>query len=94
LGKLLPDPLRQAVRSLMRRIRDVRVRSAPSAPHAWRTVERGPLHGLEFLLPAAGLSPLADRIISGSYEAELFENLASQARHGGRLYDICHTGAG
>jgi FkbM family methyltransferase len=59
----------------------------------WRSVTHGPLLDFEFLLPPAGESPLADRIVAGTYEPELVEKISDLARNGGHLYDIgAHVG--
>jgi FkbM family methyltransferase len=73
-------------------------RARPASPQdrsalVWRTVTRGPLLDVEFLLPPAGESPLADRIVAGTYEPELVEKIGALARGGGYLFDIgAHVG--
>ena len=93
---LLKRVPRQCVELAGRWARPIRARHPshrePSAL-LWRTVTSGPLLDCEFLLPPAGESPLADRIVAGTYEPELVEAIADLARGGGYLYDVgAHVG--
>jgi FkbM family methyltransferase len=93
---LLRSVPRQCAELAGRWARPIRARRASQGeglPLAWRTVTHGPLLDAEFLLPPAGASPLADRIVAGTYEPEVVEKISDLARGGGHLYDIgAHVG--
>jgi FkbM family methyltransferase len=93
LRQATPEPLRNLARPLLHRWRRARLPKAAVAPSEWREVTSGPLRGVVFWLPPAGVSPLADRVVAGTYEPDLLDALASLASGGGWLYDIgAHVG--
>ena len=74
-----PGALRQIARPWLNRWRTARLPKAATAVSEWREVVAGPLRGMQFWLPPAGISPLADRVVAGNYEPDLLEALASLA---------------
>src|SRR5690348_11476957 len=61
--------------------------------HSWRTIEAGPLAGVQLYLPSDNEAPWSRRVVLGQYEPETLAALAELAGTGGVLYDIgAHTG--
>jgi FkbM family methyltransferase len=65
----------------------------PGPPPQWRTVENGPLTGVELFLPGAGCG-WADAIVrQNAYESAFLPTFVQLARRGGVLYDVgAHIG--